>query len=257
MSRNEARRQKKLAKHKKDRQQRQRQLSRNQNLSMAAQIMRWESGLIVDSLIGSDLEATGIGQALISRRAGSGQIAVGVFLIDRYCLGVKNIICSLLFQSEYSKLIERLEECGVEDANPSTVRRLVEDAVTYARNLGFAPHQEYAAARLIFGNIDPSAADYTFEMGRDGKPFFVAGPYESRARIRFILSTLEQHCGQDGFDYFFCDSEMEPGPHFQLVTGSDLDLEDENEFNTEDPEEGEESPFLPSMDIEPPPRLFW
>lgn len=40
-----------------------------------------------------------------------------------------------------------------------------------------------------------------FEYGRDGKPFYVAGPNDSSAASCRILSLLQQQCGSSGFHY--------------------------------------------------------
>ena len=40
----------------------------------------------------------------------------------------------------------------------------------------------------------------TFEMGRDGKPLFVSGPYDTEARCRSIMARLEENCGAGHYD---------------------------------------------------------
>jgi hypothetical protein len=87
------------------------------------------------------------------------------------------------------------------DMPPAAARKLVEGAVEYARALGLPPHPDYARARPIFGDIDPAESTQQFEYGKDGKPFFFAGPHDGPARCRQILNTLIQACGVDGFDY--------------------------------------------------------
>jgi hypothetical protein len=38
-------------------------------------------------------------------------------------------------------------------------------------------------------------------FGKDGKPFFMSGPYDTPARCRRIIDTLTRRCGPEGFHY--------------------------------------------------------
>src|SRR5205807_7457937 len=96
---------------------------------------------------------------------------------------------------------KKMHEQGAQNVHPSAARKLVEGAVEYALALGFHPHADYAKARHIFGDIDPAECTEEFEFGKDGKPFFVAGPYDTPNRCRLILNTLERSCGAGGYDY--------------------------------------------------------
>jgi hypothetical protein len=73
--------------------------------------------------------------------------------------------------------------------------------VAYAQDLGLAPHPDYTLVQQIWGDVDASACTTHFEFGREGKPFFVAGPHDTPGRCRTIIATLIQRCGIDGFHY--------------------------------------------------------
>ena len=57
----------------------------------------------------------------------------------------------------------------------------------------------FAKAEALFGEIP--MATKTFSFGKDGKPFFMSGPNDSRTRIRNIMDKLVKSVGPDGFDY--------------------------------------------------------
>lgn len=74
-------------------------------------------------------------------------------------------------------------------------QHLVLGAVEYARSLGFEPHPDFMRARRMLGSWDgPSAIMF----GRDGKPYYVNGPYDEPERV---LATLERAVGRDGFHF--------------------------------------------------------
>ncbi len=150
-----------------------------------------------------DLWTEGIGWVCLSRELPGLEVAFSVFLVDRYCLGVKNVIVDVMPRSDYERKVatKMRKDFGSDDMTPATARKFVEGAVEYAHNLGLHPHPDYARAKLLFGTIDPNESPDTFEFGKDGKPFFVAGPHDTPDRCRLILKTLVDRCGPDGFDY--------------------------------------------------------
>ena len=85
--------------------------------------------------------------------------------------------------------------------HPTCARKLVEGAEAYAHDLGFQPHPDYQVARRIFGDLDATACPTHYTFGKDGKPCFMSGPYDTPARCRKIIDTLTQRCGPEGFHY--------------------------------------------------------
>jgi hypothetical protein len=78
---------------------------------------------------------------------------------------------------------------------------LVEGAVRYALDLGLPSHADYRKAKLIFGDISGETCPEQYTFGKDGKPFFFSGPYDSPARCEQILRTLRNHCGPEGYHF--------------------------------------------------------
>jgi len=151
----------------------------------------------------ADLWDQGIGQVLISRELPGGRVAFASFLLDRYCLGVKDVMFDIAPRERYEwQLYTKLRDrYHLTKLKSPCARKLVEGGVQYARDLGIAPHPDYPKARWIFGDIDPGECHEAFEYGKDGKPLFVAGPYDRPERCRQIVNTLSQRCGSDGFHY--------------------------------------------------------
>jgi len=145
----------------------------------------------------------GMGQVLISRKLSFGMVAVGCFLVDTYCLGVKDAFLLVGSRAQYDEdfhdgWIRREKTIKMQ---PACARKLIEDAVHYAEDLGFSPHTDYRSAKHIFGDLDVENCCKEFTFGKDGKPFFVAGPHDSPARCEQIIRTLEQHCEPGQFHY--------------------------------------------------------
>jgi hypothetical protein len=148
-----------------------------------------------------DRDQQGLPQVVMGRLLPDGNVACSVFLLDMYCLGVKDAFLRMTTRGEFEhELVDGLESrFGAIELEPACARKLVEGAVDYARTFGFLPHADYAEAKIIFGDIDPAECKRAFEYGKDGKPLFVPGPFDTPARCDRIIRTLSEHCGPDGF----------------------------------------------------------
>ncbi|HKE05315.1 MAG TPA: hypothetical protein VKE91_14745 [Blastocatellia bacterium] len=177
----------------------------------------------------------GLGYVVVSRRSGE-QVAAGIFLVDAYCLGVKNAFAMLKPREFLDDFIDSLP-MRMREVEPAYAKKLVEDAVAYARDLGFEPHPDYKLPQKILNDIDASECATEFTFGKDGKPFFVSGPYDSAARSKHIIDTLQRRFGPDGYHYM-----MGLSPDEGIWIGDEPDdwEEDDEEYDEEEDEEEED-----------------
>ena len=144
----------------------------------------------------------GMGTVVVSRALPDGRIGASLFLVDAYCLGIKNADFSLMFRDDYDERVTLvLRNETLTEVQPACARKIVEEAVAYAKDLGFNPHKDHQIAQRILGDIDPAECSTQFTFGKDGRPFFITGPNETPKKIEKILNTLTQRCGPGGFDY--------------------------------------------------------
>jgi hypothetical protein len=155
-----------------------------------------------ETLVSDNLFEKGIGYAVFSRKLVTGEIAVGVFRLDVFCLGVRTAYANVLDEATYQERIGRThEQAPLVSIHPTCCRKLVTQCVDFAQNLGFAPHKEYFLARIIFGDVDPHVCPQRFTFGRNGRPTFIPRAEDDADRCRKILTMLKTICGPDGFDY--------------------------------------------------------
>lgn len=168
----------------------------------------------------------GMGTVIVSRLASGGMVAAGVYLLDVFCLGVKDSFARLLTREEFRQLLSqtRLQE-PIKKVEPAVAKKLIEDAVAYARSIGFEPHPDFRPARKLLEDIDASVCTMEFTFGDRGKPHFISGPYDSQARIRQIGDTLERTCGKDNYNITIILGDPFGGDDFD----DDYEEEDEEE----------------------------
>jgi hypothetical protein len=230
MAKDPRKRQQKLERRSAKRKEKRQVRVREQNLGLAERLRRASDYPILNCWIGADIEDNGIGWVVLSRALPSGSVAVANFLVDSYCLGVKDIFAEIMPRSDYEdKYLQNMRgRMPFREAAPAEARKLVEEAVAYARSIGFSPHADYPKALLLFGNVNAADSDARFQFGQDGKPFFISGPNDSQVRCRQILAILDKTCGPGQYDFLL----NVVGPHSALL-GPEGD-EDFDEFDDED-----------------------
>ncbi|MBE7550341.1 MAG: hypothetical protein HS126_04595 [Anaerolineales bacterium] len=163
-------------------------------------------------------------QILIARQSPLDQIAIGVFLVDLGCLGVKNAFARLIssyaeYQTQRQKILA--SEPFV-SADLNLAAKIIQEGVAYARQFGFEPHPDSREAMLILGEANPSACLEPIPLGSsEGKPLFVAGPYDNVDRI---MAKLTKAVGADGFHYLV---PLDPGA--EVFMDDEIFEDDESE----------------------------
>jgi hypothetical protein len=169
---------------------------------------------------------SGTGMVMLVRGAGHA-LMLASFLIDAFCLGVKDAMLRPFDKAELEGLVEAFSmAAALEPADPAYARKLVRDAVAYARSIGIEPHADFAAAELLFGDISADDSTAEFQFGVDGRPLYIPGPDDTPRQIRQRVERLRRALGNDGFGF----------------------TEDETDFDFEDLEE-----FEDDYDAEIPP----
>ena len=153
-------------------------------------------------LLANSLFENGMGALVLARGGTMGPVQVAVFLLDAYCLGVKDMFLRTVDSHRLPEFVDRLASSGpLRAVDPAYARKLLHDLVRWSGTFGFQPPREFAAAERLFGSIDPQSCDATFEFGKDGKPFYVSGPTESSATVRRRIDQLRARLGPEGFHW--------------------------------------------------------
>lgn len=156
-----------------------------------------------ECIVSTNLFDIGLGEIFLSRRLPGDNLAVSAFVVDVFCLGVKNAFFRVMSEDEYDDIKQSIAQSGrnLEPIHQSCAKKLLQGAVEYAKNLGFAAHSDYKKSLPLFGNIDAGVCPVHYDYGKDGKPFYIRGPYESIREAEKIVNKLQAKCGEDGFDY--------------------------------------------------------
>lgn len=197
MANHGARQQKKLAKQKAKRTEKRTQLTRQSSQDPTVRLQGISRRPIVGAFVPETMWDMGIGMVFIARGMPDGRIAWANFLIDTYCLGVKDATWNISVPGEFDAVVDHIRQGSpLKAVAPEYIAKLVRDAVAYATSLGFAPHPDFRAARLLLEGIDPTLCSEQFKFGKNGTPFYIQGPHDSMERARMIVLQLQNQGGR-------------------------------------------------------------
>lgn len=143
--------------------------------------------------------ATGVAEIIVVRKEGS-QYSVGGYLVDYWCLGVKDALFykrlnhqkyKFFVDGAYDSMSEAKQEITLEQA-----QAIIFGAVEYASRLGFEPHPDFEEAKAHLGKLLENLP--IIDFGKDGQPFYISGPYDQPERI---ISKLEKAVGKGNFGF--------------------------------------------------------
>jgi hypothetical protein len=197
------------------------------SLSPSKQVELAADAPVYECLVPDELFEIGMGSIIISRKLANNYLGVSLFLLDVYCLGVKDTLFALMDQQEYRDTLNEIKvNEDLKKTDPACVRKLIESAEAYARDLGFKPHQDYSLSSKIFGDIDKSSCATDFTFGKDGKPLLVASPMDSPEKLADTLNRLEERCGADGYEFISLEEMFEEGENIDETSEDDDELDE-------------------------------
>jgi len=151
--------------------------------------------------INQNWQEAGIATLLVSRLQPSGKLIVAGYLIDVFCLGVKDALTRFgISNEEFTELIDHFcSRMGTEpqQCTPLFAQNLVYGAVEYAEDLGFRPHKDYDFTRYILEPAD-EIEFMEIEFGKNGRPFLVRGPFDDFPRN---IAILNRSVGEGNYDF--------------------------------------------------------
>jgi hypothetical protein len=221
MPHSEQRLQRKLAAKKKKKCRENKCLARlKQELSSLAGIVKLaREGRIIECTIGdsSSCEVNGMITISLVRGALRGEVVWASFMIDTWCLGVKDCFAKLLpVNTYYRHRAEMSDRISVRPIASDVGHALVLGAIDYAHSLGLDPHQDCLKTLPIWNGIPIGQLPRSLEFGRNGRPCYVVGPYDDHDKQCRIVNVLNATIGEGEFEL------ITAGQQFASAIGFDL-----------------------------------
>lgn len=158
---------------------------------------------VYECLIDPSWQERGMAQIIISRRQPDGNLIFGVYLVDIFCLGLKDTFCN----ADFSMWKYKTELCerfygneGPVDCPISLANNIVYGAIEFAAQFGFKPNKDFKLSQYVLEDKNSVEPCDDVEFGKNGKPFYITGPDDN---VEHVLKQLESTAGAENFDFMF------------------------------------------------------
>lgn len=138
----------------------------------------------------------GMAHISIIRRTSSKQWIIGGYLVDLYCLGLKDTFVHRNVTKLQVKIYcqNLLMEAEFVDCPIGLARQIVYGGIDYAKELGLSPHKDFKFTKKVLGERAPEEEIYDVEFGYEGKPFYISGPNDDVDLILRQLNISSSDC---------------------------------------------------------------
>jgi hypothetical protein len=170
--------------------------------SLPARVLRAAHAPIQHCFLTEAIFDVGMGTLVLARGATPHHLALSSFLLDVFCLGVKDVMFESV-DSEIFAMYVNATNAGspMVSIDPGDGRKLLRDLAAWSQSIGFAPHRDFAAVEPIFGDVSADASDAVFRFGRGDKPVYIPGPNDTAPLIRRRIAQLQKCLGDDGLGF--------------------------------------------------------
>lgn len=163
--------------------------------------------------VSANWRQTGNAIIIVPRIHINNNVTHGAFLVDLYCLGVKESYWQFNQpQLEYKEYIDRLMhedpfEVSVVPADYVLVHNIIYGALEFAGEIGFQPHKSFELTKYILEEDDEHVKLIDIEFGFKGKPLYISSPMNPGEKNR-VMSHLYTRLGKGNY-YFITEEEAE------------------------------------------------
>ena len=190
---------------------------------------------LYECLLNSKWKEDGMAEVVVSRIHVNGNITFGVYMVDLFCMGVKDTFFNFNVPlEEYKEMVEQMTgPFSINKVEYALVHNIIFASLEYAGDLGFKAPKEYNQTTKYILEEDTEAVELIeIECGKNGKPLFVATDFYTPPQISGIINQLNAVVGEHNFEVIY-----EQNSHEEDDDSSDDWGDDEDElFDFPDPE---------------------
>ena len=149
--------------------------------------------------INPDWQENGMAHILVTRKRAGGNIVYASFLVDTFCLGVKDAEYAIdLTEDDLEDALKHFRSTHeMIETDYDKVHNLIYGAIEFAEEGGIQPVKEFNTASYALSEDTDEIPLIEYEYGKDGKHFLIIG---EDGKERRYLPILSSHLG-DNFSF--------------------------------------------------------
>ncbi len=158
--------------------------------------------------INNDWREDGLAQVFIARKHSNDNLTVGIYLVDVFCLGVKDTFYRFNISTiEYDDFIENVsKDVNLVPVDYLLAHNIIYGAIGFAEDFGFSPHKEFTkTTQFVLEEDDEDVELIDLEFGKNGKPFLIV--QDENESYKGYLRILEETAGHGNFEYLLHDGD--------------------------------------------------
>lgn len=146
-----------------------------------------------------DWQAAGMAHIITTRVRPSGNLAMASFLVDTFCLGVKDAnYHDNLTPYEFEDYLNSYKKgMGAEEISYNEAHNIIYGAIAFAEEAGIKPQKDFDTAGYILEEDTDDIPLIEYDFGKNGKHLLIVSP--DRKEMPY-MRTLKKHLG-DNFDF--------------------------------------------------------
>ncbi len=186
---------------------------------------------IYECLVNENWKESGIASVIVTRIHTNGNFTTGIFLVDLYCLGVKDSFFKFnIGLIEYREMIDQMNSNeSFINSNYVLAHNIVFAAVEYAGDYDFSPCKTFTAVTQYLLEEDTDEIELIdIECGLDGKPYYFQGINDNQATINRILNQLERTAGEGNYHFTLASDS------FNKQYKNTVNIDDDDDFDYDD-----------------------
>lgn len=183
--------------------------------------------------VNNDWQEEGLASILVTRKHINGNLTSAFFLVDLFCVGVKDSFYH--FNEEESFLEEILDHhrdigMDLQECDYLLAHNIIYSAVDFAGQYGIKPVKEFEISEKVLAEDDDSIELMEIECGKNGRPYLILNPADPNSRYYF--SQLRTHAGSGNFDVELIDDEYDDDEEEDTNYDESEELYNDNLFMT-------------------------
>lgn len=146
-----------------------------------------------------DWQESGMAHVIVTRVRPSGNLVMGAFLVDTFCLGVKDAgYHENMTPSDFEEYLNNYKKgMGLEEISYNEAHNIIYGAMAFAEEGGIKPAKEFDPAGYILEEDIEDIPLIEYDFGKNGKHFLVVNPDRKEMPYYHIL---KKNLGDD-FEY--------------------------------------------------------
>lgn len=152
---------------------------------------------IVECFVNKGWQDHGEASISVVRQRPDGKYIVGLYLVDLYCMGVKDAFTLPNADDEHIEKLKKDSAGGWEPIDYNLAHNLIYGAIEFAEEGGIEPHPDFDLAECVLEEDNDDIPLIDYEFGYKGKHLLIIGP---DGKERKYLSVLHKNLG-DNYDY--------------------------------------------------------